>query len=231
MLQSGNGAVYPKGIIPAQDLRFVAACAVCGISLQDGYGISNQYAKGKKYDRGEPGEVFYYLDRNAPISPQSVARVWDDHSDDVAEARMIPARLRTTREIDAWRKLADDIDALHVWVAVANMKAFALGKMRVGSIKVSDEEEQAAQWLSDLPAKMRAMRSVGNEAPKLSIEIVPQWERAMVAWVKAWAAQYIEVKRAWLKARPSLRIDRGDENFPLVIPRGKDFEKLLRRWA
>lgn len=231
MLSNGNGISYPKGIVPAKDLRFVAACAVCGIPLQDGYGISNQYAKGAKYDRGEPGDVFYYLDREAGISPQSVARVWDDSSADVAEAKMIPTRLRTTREIYAWRKLADDIDALHVWLAVANMKAFAFGKMSIGSIKVADEEEQAAQWLSDLPGKMRAMRSVSREGQKLAVEIVPQWERAMVAWVKAWAAQYIEIKQAWLKARPSLRIDRGDDKFPLVIPKGKDFEKLLRRWA
>jgi hypothetical protein len=222
---------YPKHIIPAKDLRFVAACAVCGVPLQDGYGISNQYSRDRKYDRGEPGDVFYFLRHKSAISPSSIAKVWLDPKDDVAEAMMIPERLRLTREIDAWRNLADDIDALHVWVAVANMKAFAMGEFSVGMLSVTDEEESAAQWLSDLPARMRSMTSVGGEGKAIAADIVPQWERAMVAWVKAWAAQYIEIKKAWLAAKPRLRIDRGDENFPIIIPKGKDFEKLLRRWG
>jgi len=228
MFQNGN---YPKGIIPAKDLRFVAACAVCGIPLQDGYGISNQYCKDRKYDRGEPGDVYYYLDREAAISPISVARVWDNPAQDVAEARMLPERLRLTREIDAWRKLAEDIDALHVWVAVANMRAFSDGKMSVGMLSVTDEEEGSCQWISDLPSRMRKMTTVGNEGKTIAADLVAKWDAAMVAWVKAWAAQYIEIKQSWLKARPAIKIDRGDDKFPLIIPRGKDFQKLLRRWA
>jgi hypothetical protein len=226
-----NNGTYPRGVIPVKDLRFVAACAVCGVPLQDGYGISNQYSFGKTYDRGEPGDVYYYLDREAGISPNAIGRVWDDPSHDVAEARMIPERLKITRDVDEWRKLADDIDALHVWLAVANMREFAMGKMSVGMLSVTDEESAAAKWLSDLPAKMRAMRTVTNEGRELSKQIVPMWERSMMAWVKAWGAQYIEIKKAWLAARPSIRIDRGDDLFPVVIPRGKDFQKLLRRWG
>jgi len=228
MFQNGS---YPKGIVSAGDLRFVAACAVCGIPLQDGYGISNQYREGRNYERGEPGDVYYYLDRNAPISPESVARVWDDPSADVAEARMLPERLRLTRELDAWHALASDIDALHVWVAVANMRAFSEGKMQVGMLSVTDEEEGAAKWISDLPNRMRKMTTIGNEGKKIAADLVAKWDAAMVAWVKAWAAQYIEIRQAWLKARPSIKIDRGDDRFPLVIPRGKDFQKLLRLWA
>lgn len=228
MFQNGN---YPRGVVSIGDLRLVAACTVCGIPLQEGYGISNQYEKTRTYDRGEPGNIYYYFNRDAGISPESVAKVWKDPSEDVAEARMLPERLRLTREVEAWRKLADDIDALHVWVAVANMRAFSQGKMSVGMLSVTDEEKEAAQWISELSARMRKMTTIGNEGKKIAADLVGKWDAAMVAWVKAWAAQYIEIKQAWLKARPSIKIDRGDDRFPLIIPRGKDFQKLLRRWA
>lgn len=231
ILEAGAENNYPKNGVWLQDLRVVAACVVCGIPLEDGYGISNQYSRDRKYERGEPGSVYYFLKWDAAISPMSVAKVWNDPAPDVEECRMIPLRLRTTREIDAWKKLAQDIDALHVWCAVANMRAFSDGKFSVGMLAVTDEEREAAQWVSDLPARMSKLVTVGDEGRKLAEEIVPRWDRAMVAWVKAWAAQYMEIRKAWLAANPKLRIDRGENTLPIIIPKGPQFRELLRRWG
>jgi hypothetical protein len=201
-----------------------------GVTLQDGYGVSNHYSKGHKYDRGEPGEISYYLDHSAPLNPRSIAKVWLNPEDDVAEAAMIPHRLRATRELENWLKLADDIDLLQCWFAVAKMRDFAEGKLHIGAIGVTDRETEAAQWLSDLPGRMRAMRSVSG-GKDLAARLEIEWPMSMAAWVKGWARQYIELKRAWLAARPALKISRGDEEPPLIIPKGKQFKELLRRWA
>jgi hypothetical protein len=52
---------------------------------------------------------------------------------------------------------------------------------------------------------------------------------AMFAWVKAWVANYLELKDIWKAANPAIKIER--EGFPLVIPKGPQFEKLARRWV
>ena len=55
------------------------------------------------------------------------------------------------------------------------------------------------------------------------------WMPAMFAWVKAWVANYLELKDLWKAANPAIKIER--EGFPLVIPKGPQFEKLARRWV
>jgi hypothetical protein len=141
---------------------------------------------------------------------------------------MIPHRLRTTREPENWLQLADDIELLQAWFAVAKMRDFAEGRLFIGGIARDDREEQAAQWLSDLPGKMRLQRGGGKD---LADRIEVEWPMAMTAWVKAWASNYLELKRAWLAARPALKISRGDEELPVIIPKGKQFKELLHRWA
>lgn len=226
MTQKGPGF----SIIPTRCARFVACCATLGIELQDGSPkISNVYDVSRKYDPDEPGEVSYLLsDKSQVANPLAVAKVWEDPSKDLIECAAIQTRLSSCRSIDDWNKLSDDVEALHVWGAVAHIKLFTQNKFAIDSRTVSDAEEQAAQWISDLAQTIR--RSRPGAGPGIAAKFAANWTPAMFAWVKAWVANYVELRDVWKAARPAIKIDRGDD-FPLIIPKGKNFAKMMKRWA
>jgi hypothetical protein len=211
----------------------MACCATLGIELEKGTpGISNTYSKNRKYERDskgnlEPGQISFHLSMGE-LNPLSVAKVWLNPDSDMREWEAIPARLIKCKTADEWEAIADDIEALHVWVAVYHMRQFAEGKFTVDTLIVSDQERRGAEKLSSMAEKMKAMtsRNGGLIAAELSKVAAP----AMFSWVKAWIANYRELRDAWQSARPSIKIDRGDF-MPLVIPQGKDFAKLMKRWV
>lgn len=215
-------------VIPTQCPRFFAACVTAGVQLEKGTpGISNVYSKGVKYDPDEPGTISYHLDSKT-VGPLSLAKVWRDPSQDMTEAAALPARMVKARTEDDWQSIADDLELLHVYCAIAHIKAFSDGKFSIGSRSVSDQEEVAAQVLSDMPEAIRNAKGPRNGG-KIAARFDSAWMPAMHAWVKAWIANYLELKDAWKAANPSIKIER--EGFPLVIPRGPQFEKLARRWV
>ena len=220
-------------LIPTQCPKFMACCATLGIDLEKGTpGISNTYSKDRKYERDskgqlEPGQISYHLSMGQ-MNPLAAAKVWLSPDSDLREWEAIPARLIKCRTADEWESIADDIEALHVWAAVYHMRQFADGKFTVDSMIVSDQERHAAEKLSGISAEMKAMknRNGGLIAAQISKACGP----AMFAWVKAWIANYRELRDSWLSARPSIKIER-DDWFPLVIPQGKDFAKLMKKWV
>lgn len=226
MTQKGPGF----SIIPTKCPKFVACCATLGIPLEEGSPkITNVYDSGRKYDPDEPGEIGYLLsDKSQVANPLAVAKVWADPSQDMIECAAIQSRIATTRDITAWNKLADDIAALHVWGAVAHIKLFTQNKFAIDTRVVSDNEERAAQWISDLPETVR--KSKPSNGPAIAAKFADNWTPAMFAWVKAWIFNYLELRDVWKAARPAIKIDRGDD-FPLIIPKGKNFAKMMKRWA
>lgn len=225
MSEAKGGGV---NVIPTQDARFLAACVTCGVDLEKGTpGISNVYSKSKKYDRDEPGTISYHLDNKA-YNPLALAKVWLDPAQDMAEAEALPARMIKARTDDEWLTIADDIHSLQVNCAVAHMRAFVKKEIGVLTREVSDEEERAAKILSDLPELIRNAKPQRNGG-KLAAKLNEVWKPAMVAWVKAWIANYTELRDVWQAANPAVKIER--EGFPLVIQKGPNFEKLMRRWA
>lgn len=226
MTQKGPGF----SIIPTKCPKFVACCATLGIPLEEGSPkITNVYDSGRKYDPDEPGEVGYLLsDKSQVANPLAVAKVWADPTQDLIECEAIALRLAKTRSIEDWHKLADDIAALHVWGAVAHIKLFTQNKFAIDNRVVSDVEENSAKWLSDLADGMR--KSKPASGPAIAAKFKDHWTPAMFAWVKAWIANYLELRDVWKAARPSIKIDRGDD-FPLIIPKGKNFAKMMKRWA
>jgi hypothetical protein len=211
----------------------MACCATLGIELEKGTpGISNTYSKDRKYERDskgnlEPGQISFHLSMGE-MNPLAVAKVWLNPDSDMREWAAIPPRLIKCKTADEWEAIADDIEALHVWVAVVHMRHFSQGKFTVDSLIVSDHEKRCAERLSGISAKMKAMtsRNGGLIAAELSKVSTP----AMFAWVKAWIANFQEIRDAWQAARPSIKIER-DDFLPLVIPQGKDFAKLMKRWV
>lgn len=222
--QRGGGA----NLIPTQCPKFFAAFLTVGGSLESGTpGISNTYDKAKKYDPDEPGTISYHLDRKT-IDPLAVAKVWRNPEADLAESAALSQRLIKARTDDDWLKLADDIESLHVSCAVAHMRLFSARKFAIDSRVVSDQETIAAQSLSDMPERIRKAQK--RNGARLASDLSAIWQPAMFAWVKAWAFNYLEHRDAWKAANPSIKIER-DSAFPLVIPKGKDFSKLMKRWA
>lgn len=226
MTQKGPGF----SIIPTRCPRFVACCATLGIPLEEGSPkITNIYDSKVKYDPDEPGEVAFLLsDKSQTANPMAVAKVWADPSQDLMECEAIGARLISTRDIDQWMKLADDVDALHVWGAVAHIKLFTENKFAIDNRIVSDAEEKAAQWISNLAEGIRKTKPASGS--KIAAKFSENWRPAMFAWVKAWISNYLELSDVWKAARPAIKIDRGDD-FPLIIPKGKSFAKMMKRWA
>jgi hypothetical protein len=220
-------------LIPTQCPYFMACCATLGIELEKGTpGVSNTYSKDRKYERDskgklEPGQVSYHLAYNS-FNPMAVAKVWLSPDSDMREWEAIPARLIACKTQDEWQSIADDIETLHAWAAVYHIREFVQKRFTVDSLIVSDNEKQCAEKLSGIADEMRGMRvrNGGLIAAKLSKICAP----AMFAWVKAWIGNFRELRDAWEAARPSIKIDRGDA-MPLVIPQGKDFAKLMKRWV
>jgi hypothetical protein len=217
-------------VIPTRCDKFLALCFTLGIDLEKQTGgISNAYSKGVTYDPGEPGTISYFLS-DGGINPLAIAAVWQNPEKDLAEAMALPQRLLKCRDAQEWARIADDIDALHVWGAVAHIRHFTQGKFSIDSKSVSDAEDRAAQVLSDMGDAMRRdaeRRNGGAYAAKLS----ECWNPAMFAWVKAWISNYLEVRDLWEHATPSVKIEREDGMFPIIIPKGKDFARLVKRWV
>jgi len=217
-------------IIPTGCLKFVAACATAGIELEKGSkGISNTYSKDQKYDPDEPGKVFYYLSESNGYGPINLAKVWDNPDQDLSEYADLDGRLRNCRDAKTWLEIADDLEALALNCAFANIRRFSRNEFSVDSPKVSDEETFAAELLDKLPGQMRA-GTFANRV-KIANSLKSCWEPAMFAWIKAFIANYLELKNAWKAARPSIRIERENNPYPLIIPKGKQTRELLRRWA
>lgn len=215
-------------VIPTQDAHFFAACVTCGVELESGTpGISNVYSKGRKYDPDEPGVISYHLDKKAR-DPLALAKVWRSPAQDMAEAEAMPGRMIKARTDDQWLTIADELEVLQVNCAVAHMRAFVKKEIGVVTRSVSDEEARAAKALSDLPEQIRNARTPRNGG-RFAAKLSEVWNPAMVAWVKAWIANYTELRDAWQAANPAIKIER--EGFPLVIQKGPNFEKLMRRWA
>ena len=215
-------------IIPTQCPRFFAACVTAGVELEAGTpGVSNVYSKGVTYDPDEPGTISYHLD-NKTVGPLSLAKVWRDPSQDMTEAAALPARMISARTEDHWQSIADDLELLHVYCAIAHIKSFADGKFAIGMRAVTDEEERCAKMLSDMPDTIRNATGRRNGG-RIAERFDAIWMPAMFAWVKAWVANYLELKDLWKAANPAIKIER--EGFPLVIPKGPQFEKLARRWV
>ena len=222
--QKGGGA----NLIPTQCPRFLAAFLTAGGALEAGTpGISNTYDKLKKYDPDEPGTISYHLDRKN-VDPLAVAKVWRNPEFELAEAANLSQRLIKAKTEDQWQALADDIESLQTSCAVANMRLFSDRKFGIDSRNVSDTEELAAKSLSDMPGKIRAAQR--RNGAHLASNLQAIWMPAMFAWVKAWVFNYREIQGTWKAANPSIKIER-DGLFPLVIPKGKDFSKLMKRWA
>jgi hypothetical protein len=225
MTHKGEG----PSLIPTECPKFVAACATVGIRLQDGLpGISNVYSKGQTYELGEPGHISFYLSDGQGINPLALAKVWLSPESELQEAAALPQRLLARHDADSWAKLADDIETLHVTAAIASIREFSRNRFPVDSKIAGEQERQSAEvvaWLAD-SMRQDQRRNGGAVAAK----IAEHWNRAMLAWVKAWIANYLELRDAWKSARPSIKIER-EGKLPLIIPKGKDFARLLKRWV
>jgi hypothetical protein len=75
---------------------------------------------------------------------------------------------------------------------------------------------------------MRSAKS--RNGAKFAAAFDANWTPSMFAWVKAWVAQYLELKDSWKSASKAIKIER-DDRFPLIIPQGKNFQKLLKKWT
>lgn len=224
-MQTGQGI----SIIPTRCPKFLAVCATVGIELQPGTpGVSNCYSAGRKYDRDEPGDISFHLSERQGINPLAISKVWRFPDEELADCAALPGRLISCRTPDDWEKLIEDVEILHLTGAVANIRKFSEGKFAIDSKTVSDGEKRSAQVMSGMAESMR--RDKSRNGGKVAASLAAHWTPSMFAWVKAWVTNYLELREAWKTARPSIKIDRGD-GFPLVIPKGKDFAKLMRRWA
>lgn len=224
MQQADNGFT----LIPTECPKFLAACATVGVHLQDGPGVQNVYTAGVKYDPDEPGAISYLLSNGQGVNPLAIAKVWMDPEQELTEADALFSRLNACKTPDEWAAITDDIENLHVTAAIGKMRLFSDGKFSIDSRTVSDQERRACEVLSGFAKAMRSdQRRNGSRYAAL---LVKHWEPSMFAWVKAWVFNYLELRDVWKAANPAIKIDRGDD-FPLVIPKGKDFAKLIKRWA
>ncbi len=215
-------------LIPTECPRFVAMCATLGVELVPGTpGVSNVYDVSRKYDPEEPGNVSFYLSDKNGINPLAVAKVWLNPDDELQECALLPQRLLARHDPESWKKLADDIETLHVTGAVATVRKFTQNKFPVDSRSISDAEIRAAQVMSGFSEAMT--RDESRRGDKHAARLSENWNASMFCWVKAWIQNYTETKDAWQSARPAIKIER-EGRFPLIVPRGRDFAKLLRKW-
>lgn len=217
-------------IVPSNCPKFVACCATLGVELEEASkGVSNTYSKGVKYDPDEPGCINYYLSKSSGLNPAAIAKVWKSPEKELQVAAEIRGRVRSCTSPDEWESVIDNLEQVSTTAAIASISLFASGKLTVNNSYVSAEETLAAEILNKMPEKMRLNRRAPNSA--FADELDKFWEPAMYAWVKAWIANYLELRHIWKGASKSIKIEHPDHRFPIIIPQGKDARMLLRRWT
>ena len=227
---SGTAAPSRVTIIPTECPKFVAACFTAGIEFQKGTpGISNTYTKGRKYDPNEPGDIKFYLSDDQGINPHAIARAWLWPDRELETVAQIFNQLTSCRDFDLWQELANELEASVLLSGVAHMSLFCRRTFSVDKADASLSEVEAARILDEIPKAMR--RATSMNGASVAIKVKAAWNPAMFAWVKAWISNYKGIAGAWKHANPSIKIDRPGHLMPLVIPKGKDFKRLLQRWA
>ncbi len=218
-------------IIPTQCPLFHAACVTVGIPLESHTpGISNVYTSADQWrDKGQ-GEVTFFLSQSSGLNPLAIAEIWLSPDVAIADALAVPQMLIGARTMDELHDAGRMVAEMTIRGAVAHMALFCTGKYKLPSLDLTDEEKRAVETLDEIPRMIEGARSTGKIGGTAAAKISEVWRPAMVAWVKAWVYNYRELRETWRAARPALKIERENQ-LPIIIPKGPQFGKLLRRWT
>lgn len=217
-------------------LHFAAAAASVGFDLAEGTPkVSNCYDSEHKYEPGQPGDVRMYLPLLANgININEFVTVWKEPETALREAESLPARIQSATDPQTVQQLIFSFDALYMGAAVAYMKLHSLGRVQLPDVfHPSDEEKKAILALDYFSTE--ALESAEMRSPKgrktIAQKLARNWQPAIVAWLKSYRANLLELRNLWKDAPQSIRINRGNGLPPLVLEKGPHFKELLERWT
>ena len=212
---------------------FCAALFAVGFSLADGLpGITHQYSSDHKSERGEPGDVRYLFGgtyRGIPIN--AFVETWKDPNQALRDAEGLPARIRMAHTGKDMLDVSQRFELNYLRAAVAHMRLASLGRIDCSgfSYDESDDERVATTYL-DTAAERLEQATTPKHKEVLAKLIFKHWKPAMVSYLKAYRGHVLELNNLWRDAPESIKIDTG-ERFPIIIPKGKNFKKLIERWT
>lgn len=216
-----------------QRKHFIAAAFALGFEMADGTtGCSNVYSSSQKFEPGQPGEIRYMLALDVDrISINAFVEVWLDPYQALNDAEGLPARILSASDSQQLIKCAEKFNLNYMRAAIAHIQLYSKGQIRIPNCDyaVNLEEEKAIDYLDSVSSLIAKAHDSRSKA-KIVQGIKKHWKPAMIAWIKAYRGNLLELGNLWKEAPESISIDTGGR-FPLVIPRGPKFKQMLQRWT
>lgn len=211
---------------------FIAAALTLGFELAEGTPqVSNVYSVDKRFEPGEFGDVRMYLDiQKGGLSINHLVETWINPDHALKESETIIGLILTADNSGKLMGAIQSFDFLYTQAAVASMRKYSLRRISVPDPhNVNDLERVSITALDKFSEELEgATDKKGRE--KAAKVVAANWNPAMVAWVKAWIANYLEIKNLWKDAPAAIKIKRNGLP-PLVIPKGPKFKEMLQRWT
>jgi hypothetical protein len=213
-------------------IGFAAAAVSIGFDLVDNTpGVSNVYSAENKYEPEQPGDVRYYLPLSSgAVQISEIASVWLDPRQALERAEALPQRITSANNGQELAKICVEFDSIYIGAAVAHMRLFSLSRITLPTIAPTDEETQAVEYLDGFARALEDCYEA-SARKKATKALHQKWKPAMISWIRAYKANYLELSNLWKEVPKSLKIARGNGLPPLVLPQGPKFDQMLKRWT
>ena len=213
-------------------LGFAAAAVSVGFDLVDNTpGVSNVYSAENKYEPEQPGDVRYYLPlASGAVQVSEIAGIWLDPQPALERAEALPQRIASANNGQELAKTCIEFDSIYIGAAVAHMRLFSLSKIRIPTIAPGKEETDAVEYLDAFARSLEDCYEAASRKKAVKL-LREKWKPAMISWLRAYKANYLELSNLWKEVPKSLKIERGNGLPPLVLPQGPKFEQMLKRWT
>lgn len=211
---------------------FIAAALTVGFELADNTPkISNVYQIDCRPEPGQAGDVRFYLPTSYHgLSVQRLAEIWLAPEQPMRDAEGLPARISSAGQEQDRYLLNQEFEMLYLFTAVAHIRFYSKGRISIPDVySVTDEEQHAADQLDRFQDRF-IPADTAHKRQKLVQDIQRYWKPAMVAWIKAYRGHLLELKNLWREAPTAIKIERPGQ-LPIILPKGKNFATLLKRWT
>ena len=211
---------------------FAAAAVSVGFELVDNTpGVSNVYSTENKYDPEEQGDIRYYIPlQKGALEVSDIAKIWIEPGDQLKIAEQLPSRITGAKTAQDLAKLCVEFDGIYLGTALAHMRLFSLSRISLAGYEPGREEVKAIDFLDSFSRHLEDCVDPGSRKNASNL-LIKHWRPAMMSWLRAYKANYLELSNLWKEVPKSIKISRGNGLPPLVIPQGPKFEQMLKRWT
>ena len=215
-------------------LAFVAAATTIGFELCEGTPkVSNVYDQDHPYEQGQPGDVRMYLPQLAnQININEFIEVWNNPRPAFLAAEAFHQRIKTAKDGQQLVEVVHAFQPMYLSAVVAHMKEFSRGCIDMPDVwEIAKEEQYGLDTLDKFEITHLETALQQKDRNRAAGVMVRCWRPAMVAWLKAYRQNRLELSNLWQEVPQAIRIKRGHGLPPLVLERGPKFKELLERWT